>query len=241
MFTVLRILIPLLLMACTRDEPVEPLDLSKRLEAGEARAGQIKKPGALFGGISAEGQIGDWKIYNSHAQFIVQGIRPGYFYVDQGGGVIDADIVRPVGHPGGDIVDEWMGMVGFGRLLNPLDISVVSDGTDGKSAILRVVGRESPMELITGAAESDSLITDLGLEIVTTYELPPDTPMLKVTTEVKTPNESMSVNIGDVLLASMDVATLWEPGEGYSAPNKGPRRFTAYITQPYGGARRKYL
>ena len=232
----LRFLVPLFMLACHGEQPAEPLDVSIRLGEGEVRAGQIRSPKALFGGISAEGQVGDWKIYNSKAQFIVQGIRPGHFYVDQGGGVVDADIVRPEGQPGGDIVDEWMAMVGFGRLLDPLDIRVLSDGSDGKSAVLQVVGRESPMELITGAAESDALIPDTGLEMVTTYELAPDSPLLKVTTEITSPNQALSVNVGDVLLASMDVAALWEQGEGYSAPNSSPRRFTAYITQPYGSA-----
>ena len=51
--------------------------------------------------------MGDFKIYNDRAQFIVQGVREGSCTAWQGGVVIDADIMRPEGQPGRDMVDDW--------------------------------------------------------------------------------------------------------------------------------------
>ena len=92
----------------------------------EARTGQITDENALFSGISAEGRVGDWKIYNNRVQFIVQGDRPGDYYVDYPGVVVDADVVREADEVGQEFIDEWTSVVGLGRLLKP-DTITVSD------------------------------------------------------------------------------------------------------------------
>ena len=58
------------LLACTESKVVEevPLDVSERLTEGEARLGVIHDDRALFSGVSAEGTIGDYKIYNSQVR-----------------------------------------------------------------------------------------------------------------------------------------------------------------------------
>ena len=55
------------LLACTGEKPTEPIppSLSESLSQTEVRAGQVLSSDALFGGTSAEGQIGDFKIYNN--------------------------------------------------------------------------------------------------------------------------------------------------------------------------------
>ena len=94
-----------LLLACAPPEDAPtlylPPDLTLPLEAGEVRAGEVVDEAALFGGISAEGRLGDFKIYNSRARFIVQGPRDGDYYMQQPGGVIDADAARPPAQVGG--------------------------------------------------------------------------------------------------------------------------------------------
>ena len=107
-------LLAALLLSCRgpEDKPVtgdsaDPgPDVSVRLGPGEVRAGTVRSGAALFGGTSAEGREGDLKIYNAEVQFIIQGVRDGDYYESLGGGVIDADIVRPEGMPGRDVVDE---------------------------------------------------------------------------------------------------------------------------------------
>src|SRR5690349_12237347 len=90
-----------------------PVDLTEVLEAGQVRAGVIADEAAVFGGISAEGRAGDVKIYNDRVQFVIQAARPGSFCLPEGGGVIDADIVRPEGQLGHDAVEEWGSMFGL--------------------------------------------------------------------------------------------------------------------------------
>ena len=110
-----------LLLACRPDpepEPIETPDLVEALSDDEARAGIVTDEAALFGGISAEGQAGDIKLYNSRVQFIIQSVRPSGYYVEYGGGIIDADVIRPEGQPGRDVIDEFHVMAGVGRLMD---------------------------------------------------------------------------------------------------------------------------
>src|SRR6188472_708988 len=51
--------------------------LAEALAAGEVRAGRIDRPDALLGGISADGRVGDFKLYNSEVAFVVQSERIG--------------------------------------------------------------------------------------------------------------------------------------------------------------------
>ena len=70
----------LALLACRPDatsaDPASPppLDLTEVLGPGQVRAGEVVDGQALFGGTSAEGQVGDVKIYNSRVQFVVQAV-----------------------------------------------------------------------------------------------------------------------------------------------------------------------
>ena len=85
--------IPLIAIACdTPLKPTDHLDLATRLGPGQVRAGEVTQSRALFGGSSAEGQVGDFKIYNDRVRFIIQGVRSGGYYVEYGGGILDADL-----------------------------------------------------------------------------------------------------------------------------------------------------
>ena len=69
-------------IACSKDDVKvdnekknPPIDLSQSLDKNQTLAGFVTNEDQLFGGISAEGQIGDIKIYNNQAQFIIQQLR----------------------------------------------------------------------------------------------------------------------------------------------------------------------
>jgi hypothetical protein len=66
-----------LALACKTSDvtPPEALDLTAVPAAGTARGGQVTDASALFGGIDAEGQVGDYKLHNAVARFIIQGDR----------------------------------------------------------------------------------------------------------------------------------------------------------------------
>lgn len=208
----------LLLYACQGGGDYSPVDVAERLGPGQARAGKITSELALFAGISAEGQVGDYKIYNDRVQFVLQSVRPGSYYIAQGGAILDADIVRPEGEMGRDAVDEWAGMYGLGRLVEAESVSVLDDGALGGPAIIRVIGHESPMLLLTGAVESPGIVTDFGLRFQTDYILPPDSQLLEVRTTVTATTQDVHIQPGDLLLGGLEVLEPWEPGVGLQAP-----------------------
>lgn len=208
----------LLLLACKPDAPASDdtagADVSERLAPGQVRAGRVADVAALFGGVSAEGAVGDWKIYNAHVQFIVQDVGDSSYYIEYGGGLIDADVVRAAGEPGRDMLDEMGDMVGFARLMDAQQVEVCDDGASGR-ACLRVSGPAAPMHLATGALESPGIVPDLDLWIETEYRLDPDAWVLDATTTVTNREATaQSLALGEVAMVSLDVAETYRPGVG---------------------------
>jgi hypothetical protein len=228
------------LQACPRPEPTPTpvvLDLTERLEAGQVRAGVVTDEAALFGGVSAEGRAGDVKIYNDRVQFVVQGARKGSYYLQTGGGVIDADIVRPEGAIGRDLVEKWLPMLGFGRLMLPDEngVQVVSNGSDGSAAVVRVTGQDAPLDLLSGVVENPDFFPEQGLDVTTEYRLEPDSWLLEVTTTITTSTPVDNLAIGDILMGAPELADGWASGTGLQ-PADGPRQATGYIDMRNGGA-----
>ncbi len=208
----------LLLAACHRDKGEDSaapaLDLTEALGAGEVRAGVITDEDALFGGVSAEGRAGDIKLYNADVQFILQAVRESSYYVDYGGGLLDADVVRGPDEPGRDLVDEYAPMVGLGRILNAETITVESDGSDGSAAVVVAEGPGAPFELITGALESPELVPDRDVRIQTRYTLEPDSALLQITTTATWNDRETTAILADLFLLGLEVSDPWIAGRG---------------------------
>lgn len=206
------------LLACNRGDKAEtsspPPDLTETLAADEARAGVVTDTAALFGGVSAEGQAGDVKIYNDRVQFVIQGARDGGYYATYGGGLLDADTVRPAGQPGRDLIDEALPMVGFGTVAEGTKVEVVNDGADGGAAVVRATAKGAPFLLIEGALESEDAVPDRDVQIVTEYRLEPGSSLLKVTTTLTWADDDARALCGDLFLVALDVADPWYPGAG---------------------------
>ena len=209
----------LVLLAC-KPEPSPPPsaqtpDLTERLGAGEVRAGEVIDAASLFGGISAEGDVGDFLIYNDRVRYLIQAPGDSSYYVEYGGNLIDADLVRADGQPGRDLLDESTPMIGLGRIVDAETVTVVSDGASGV-ATLRVEGPAAPMTLLTGALENPDLVDDLALRVRTDYTLLPDEYALLATTTVwNEDDEAVSLAIGEVTLLALDAAASWRPGTGF--------------------------
>lgn len=173
----------LILDACTSDaEPpvsVPPLPLDERLPPGRARAGLITKDSELIGGPTARGRAGDYKIYNDRISLIIGRAGLGRGYNPYGGTILDADWVRPAGEPGGSE---------FGEILNAFDLSisraqkveVVSDGSDGGEARIRVTGEADMLLLLEAILSSFFTPPQLDMEWVVDYVLEPNQPWLRV-------------------------------------------------------------
>jgi len=212
------------LMSCATDELIEPepIDLTSVLGVDEVRAGVVTDEASLWGGVSAEGRIGDIKIYNDRAQFLIQGLRDGHYYVPYGGGVVDADVVRPPGQPGRDVIDEFRVMLGIARLVATQHVEVVSDGLDGEDAVVQVEGHAAPMTLVTGSLEMPDFVPDLDMNVVTQYRLAAGSPLLEITTTVTWLDETTTLQVGDVGWFATDVVDQYNQYAGLADSGMDP-------------------
>jgi hypothetical protein len=217
-----------LMLACQRTEPPPAApSLTEPLGPDAVRAGVVTDPAALIGGISAEGQPGDVLIYNDRARFIIQGVHPSSYYVPEGGGVVDADIVRPAGAPDHDIADEWMPAYGLTTLLEPTRVTVVSDGADG-AAVVRVEGVEAPLALLEGALEAPGFLRMQGLTITHEYVLRPGTPLLEVRSIVSA-ETALSLSVSDIIFGAPEAAAAWRDRTGVADADGGDQRWVGYV------------
>ena len=191
-----------------------PADLVSKLPEGESRAGVITDEAALFAGTAASGRAGDVKIYNHVARFVIQGLRPGDYYIKHGGALIDADAERPEGVPGRDLIDEMSPMVGLGRIIAADAVEVLDAGGPGRAAVVQVTGRGAPFELLTGALENPGFVPDLDVQVTTTYTLPPDSPLLEVETTFTWGAPEQAVQYGDLALYGIEAGEIFGPGVG---------------------------
>ncbi|MBW2255964.1 MAG: carboxypeptidase regulatory-like domain-containing protein [Deltaproteobacteria bacterium] len=216
------VLVALIVVGCT-PETLPSLDLTERLGPDEVRAGVVTDEEALFGGISAEGRVGDIKIYNDRVQFVIQSARRGSYYVSQGGTVIDADIVRPEGQLGRDAIDEWGTMFGLGRVMEPERVAVVDSGVFSDRAQVVAVGSETPMAVFTGLLEIPDLIPDAGLDLRTEYALQPGSWFLEARSTITATEVDVEISSGDIILGAVEVLDRWAPVQGlHGATGSGP-------------------
>lgn len=222
------------ILACAEDTGTSPAeevapDLSERLDADDVRAGVVTDLESLFGGVAAEGAPGDLKIYNDRVRFVIQGMRDSSYYIEQGGQLIDADIVRPDGQPGRDVLDELGPMIGLARVVEPTSVRVLSDGRDGR-AVVRVEGWGAPMHLATGALENPEVVQDLSLFVTTDYALEPGSWSMEVSTTVRNDGtDAFKGAIGMVGIYGLEVAERYDPRTGRGDPDEADYDWTALV------------
>lgn len=222
-------LLTLALLGCDPEPtPASPgADPTVLAAPGEARAGVVvageKGETALFGGVTAEGRAGDIKLYNHLVQVIIQGPYEGNGYVDAGGGIIDVDLVREDGGLGRDLVEDLFTSFGLSRLSHASSVEIVADGSDGGPAIVQSRGTDVPWKFIQGLFEYEQpLIGELGLDIVTTYELPPDSYVVTITTKFTNGGDAAISFVPQAgSFASGEDLVPWAPGVGFEGPSAG--------------------
>ncbi len=196
---------------------------------GEARAGVIRDgpdgEAALFGGISAEGRAADIKLYNSQVQFIIQGPYMSHGYVPTGGGIIDADLVRPDDQLGRDLVEDVYLAFSMARLFHADSVVVIADGSDGGDAIVQATGTDVDWGWFQGMFERDDPVVEaMGLVITTTYTLPPDTDTLTITTQIDNPgDEAVTISPQEGAWMSGEDLLPWTYGGGYGEQGANER------------------
>jgi hypothetical protein len=207
------------------------LDVTKRLEPGEVRAGIVTDEAALFGGAAAEGELGDFKIYNDRVQFIIEAAGESQNYVEYGGSLVDLDIVRPEGQVGHDLIDDASTMVGLGRMFDADSVTVINDGTDGKPAHIRSVGGTSPLTIMTGTLEAPSLIAERAMSITTDYILEPESHLLRMDTTIEWEDVDTTVQVTDFMFTSADVSDAYQQKAGYGSSVPDSYGWTGIVGQ----------
>lgn len=236
------------------DPASSPPPLDARLDATQARAGVLTRATELVTGEGAYSQLGHLMLYNDRVRFVVQSavstrgpLRPvGYGLY--GGNLIDADRVRGPGEPGQDLFREMFTTVSL-REGGADEVTVVCDGSGGRPAVVRVVGRDLPTRLM---AAVDRLAVRQNVRIITHYILRPGSSVLELRTRVDSLTGAAfdSASAGDFLAFGSSL-TLFSPltgmGDpmsagmpvpylvGASDPGEGDRHVSYGLALPSGG------
>lgn len=171
-----------------------PPPLDERLQAGEVRAGVITRESELLEGPEAHGWIGDFKLYNHRAAFVVQGIDSTRAWGYYGGTLIDADRIREPGRTGHEALEEIMVQIDL-LTMYPESAEVVNDGSDGRPAVVRVSGRHQGIPPLDAAIPG--ALQPQDLDIVNEYILAPDADHLRIRTSID--GRASSLSVGDMV------------------------------------------
>ena len=211
-----------------------------------ASARVITDAGQLIGGEAASGRIGDILIANDRVRFIVQHFEfNGQRVVEPsmllyGGGVIDADIVREPGEPGGDVLGEVGLFYNFGRTVQYDSVVIVDDGTVSGSAVVELRGRDAAMTNVNipvaiedfAGGSAAAILGDLNpdpslpLHIVTRYTLRPDATALEIETRFgNSGSQPVRIIPGDMLDSGGDVSPFFLADHGILRAGEVPQGY----------------
>ncbi len=199
-----------------------------------AYAKRITSPSELIGGTRAQGRVGDWLIGNGRIRVIVQDVeaeRSIHGISQYGGTILDADVVRAAGEPGNDQFEELALMVNLESTLRPTDIEIVSDGSDGGPAVIRVTGVDDLLDSLNFSSQVQALgggivklpsaydDHDLPISIATEYTLATGSNAIEIRTTVRNDASgrkppTLHVPIGDFLSGSGRLEA-FVPGLGF--------------------------
>ena len=201
----------------TTDVVDGPIDLALPAPAGRARAGIATKPEDLLDGPKAEGRVGDVKLYNTHAAFIVEAPRRAGGWRTIGGHVADTAVVRPDGSTTPDMYGELFTIWDM-AVFRAETIEVLNDGRDGGAAHVRLSGATGPTDIANGFI-GDLLGGDPpGLDVVFDYRLGPDDRALALTITLSNPkDEDVEVGVAAAMATHGDGALEYIPGFGFDA------------------------
>ena len=221
--------------ACPMAAGARALDDS--LDASEARAGVITSERELLGGEAAAGRVGHLRIYNNRVRVIVQGrvranVAPRAIGYDlYGGNIVDMDVARPRGEAGGDLFREMFPVFGY-RISDAAEVTVACDGSGGRPAAIRVVGRDVPTRLINIL---DGLARDRDVRIVTHYILRPDSAVLEVRTEIQSnSNNAVPASVAGEFYGAGSALTLFTDATGFGDATRAtsPPHYLVAVSDP---------
>ncbi len=143
--------------------------------AGPARAFVSLTADDLVDGPTPLSRVGDYVLENARVRFVVEAADRAIGPCPYGGNVIDADIRRPDGEPGGDNVGEICLLMNLGQTLLPETYEILADGADGGAAVLAVTGSATLLDFINLRGLVATFLGDQGLSIG--YDIDRDLPL----------------------------------------------------------------
>lgn len=159
--------------------PPPELDLSAPVEPGQARAGIIAKTSDLITGPKADGRIGDIKLYNDRAAFIVEGNRrsDGYRYL--GGHAVDIVALNPDGSQAfedtfGELIHTWNLLI-----FHPDTVEIIDDGRTSGTAHVRLSGTTGNLAFVDSFIRAIFNPDPVPADVIYDYYLDPDADYLR--------------------------------------------------------------
>lgn len=199
------------------------------IRPGGAQATTISHANQLIDGVASSGRMGDILIANEKVQFVVQNLSRNYLgMMDFGGNVIDADVVRVPWQSERDQVDALAAGVNVEDTLNPTEVKVIADGSDGGPAIVEARGPDDLLETINISSIATLFTStkltalpkiaddkDLPITLVNRFILKPGDNYVTWETELINDSDSdVAFYYGDYVNASSQVE-FFSPGMGF--------------------------
>ncbi|MCA9538706.1 MAG: CehA/McbA family metallohydrolase [Myxococcales bacterium] len=201
---------------------------------GRARAFVSERPEDLVGGPTPLSRVGDYVLENEKVRFVVEAGDRVIGPCPYGGNVIDADIRRPAGEPGEDVVGELCLFINLGQTLDPERFDILNDGADGRAAVLAVTGHPTPLDFVNlrgilaafpqgrGVVLGYDIDVELPLTITQYYVLRPGDTGVRVATAMRNDGDTaVHLPVGHLIDSGGAVAVFnpLGPSGGYGSGN----------------------
>ncbi len=156
-----------------------------------ARAFKIQSRADLIGGKRALAEVGDYKITNGLVHAIIQDVGTSRGFGAFGGSLIDVDLVRgnaassATGTAGNDYFTEMFPAF-FLQAIEPAKVDVLSDGSEGGAASVRVSGRGGVFVSLVKPL-TDLVIPKQVLDYTCDYSVEPGKQYVKIVVTLTNP------------------------------------------------------
>jgi hypothetical protein len=189
----------------------------------------------LIGGKRASGDVGDFKLTNGLVQAIVQNVGTSRGFGSFGGSLIDYDLVRSgsangaTGATGNDYFTEMFPAF-FLSAIEPAEVKVLADGSDGKAAVIRVSGHAGNFVSLIKPL-TDVVDPKQPLDFTCDYLLEPGKQYLKILVTVTNPSTTTNADWG--LDVPFGFITLLGEGQNLFVPGQAGFDMRFYLEEVY--------
>ncbi len=208
-------------------------DVSATLKAKQVRAGEVTKKDQLLSGIKVEGKVGDFKLYNDKVAFIIQKGRVADGWNPYGGEVVDAMRLGQPGTQGHSLLGEMVMGLGV-HICKPTSVGVINDGSDGKAALVRVIGQPNLVPYLAGML-GENFGGELPMYMVIDYTLEPDSEVLKIQHRfINRTYKKRELPFLIIALSAGDGPEFFSEGYGFNTKNYAKKEYVGMVGEHIG-------